>query len=150
MLLQFFYLMIGLETESKVEDLSTRLMSGYSCSAFKVVGLMGDGVKAGRRASHTLGSLIKFVEIYFWKDFTFLSIDHQLDPKDVISAIHNFHCKHEKSIVAYSEVLLFDEDKYPSNAKWENNRMSPHTFLVSRNARFGLRKHGAEQNGGVD
>lgn len=110
MLLQFFYLMIGLESERKIEDLSTRLMSGYSCSAFKVVGLMDDGVKASRKTSHTLTRLMKFVEIYFWKDFTFLAINHQLDPKDVISAIHNFHSKHEKSILAYSEVLLFDED----------------------------------------
>jgi hypothetical protein len=110
MLLQFFYLMIGLEAEAKIEELSTRMMSGYSYSAFRVVDLMDDKVKVSRGVGQTLPRLIKFIEIYFWKDFPFLAINHQFDPKDVIAAIHSLHTKYDKSILAYSEILLFDED----------------------------------------
>lgn len=78
-------------------------------TGFKIMAVLSTALSTSH-SQHHIAALGTFFSAYFWKDFTFLSLNTQQDFRTFVASLRSAAAHDQRFSTAYCELLLFSDD----------------------------------------
>jgi len=103
LILQYFYIQLGLCDSGSFEILNFKVAAAYNFSSHRILEVLNCSQSESKNLS-CIKNVVSFCETYFWRDFTFLYLDVQKEWQYFCENAQKFEKENQKFIMTYTDV----------------------------------------------